>query len=67
MIKVPIDNFCSEIMDEAFNKVQKKKKSSIPPQELHLFYIKEDDINKYFTVPSMSSGVKDKLQTEHSG
>ena len=54
-------------MDEAFNKVQKKKKSSIPHQESHLFKIKEDDINKYFTVPSMSSGVKDKLRREHTG
>ena len=53
-------------MDEAFNKVQKKKKSSIPHQESHLFKIKEDDINKYmyFTVPS---GVKDKLRREHTG
>ena len=36
MIKFPIDNLCSEIMDETFSKVQKKKKSSIL-LENHIF------------------------------
>ncbi len=61
---VPVDSFCSENIEEAFSIFQKRKHLRIPARESSLFKTNSDDTDRFFTVPTISSTVKDKLRSD---
>ena len=66
-VPFPVDKFCSDIMEDTFTRIQKKKRLNIPSREFSMFRTNTEDNNRFFTVPSLSTEVQDKLRAEMTG